>query len=70
VKGFEKNYVICMKNSEDRETLDKLKTKILNSKDPRKVPEEHQRERQKQGEKRKRIIYEDLLRAICKERAY
>jgi len=59
-----------MKNSEDRETLDKLKTKILNSKDPRKVPEEHQRERQKQGEKRKRIIYEDLLRAICKERAY
>jgi len=35
VNEFEKNYVICMKSSDDRETLDKSKIKILKSKGPK-----------------------------------
>jgi len=37
MKGFEKNYVICIKSicSEDKEILDKSETKILKSKSPR-----------------------------------
>ncbi|EGI59360.1 hypothetical protein G5I_12501 [Acromyrmex echinatior] len=61
-----------MKNSENRETLDKSETNLLKSKSPRN-PGEHPRDgtskkerRGKEWKRRKRIIYEDLLRAICK----
>jgi len=58
-----------MKSSEDREILDKSETKILKNKgewNPREYQREHGTSR---GKKSKRIIYEDLLRVVCKERA-
>jgi len=69
MKGFNKNKIISMNNSEDRETLDKSETKIFMSKDSRMESCDISDRTVKRGEKRKRIIYEDLLRAICKERA-
>jgi len=57
----------CIKSSEDRKTLDKSETKILKSKGSR-LWENTRENGTNRREKRKRIIYEDLLRAVCKER--